>query len=352
MISLDGTSLFFLRVIYSLIWDSIRIIILLRIVYRLGKKDFFLVAILALAIINEKHTGNSDTAMVVWLICGAKSIDMKKIVKTLFRSNFVGVALVLVLVAVGIIENSTYTRGSGLVRYSMGFYHPNTFSAYMFQLEALYMLYKSDKIKILDSFIILIVTIWVHLVTDSNTAFILMICLFVLSFAISIKKLNVRYIKSMYEFWVDKLKYIGIIMPFFVFLLTFTYNEGTGIFKGTLLARVTQAAIYFKIYRINLLGHAIELNYNMNNTNLETLDNAYIYLLLTSGIIIFLLYIYSNIRLIVNSAKEQNYIFLSILVLYSIYGFSETYMVRFPLNFTLIFLTQIIWKKHYWDREV
>jgi hypothetical protein len=119
-------------------------------------------------------------------------------------------------------------------------------------------------------------------------------------------------------------------------------------FSGTLGSRASQSALYFERYGITVFGSQLKINSGTTGwsayTSLYTLDNSYLYLLLGYGLVFFVLYILGEIILFRKCAKSKNFMMMTVLALYAMYGLMETVLIRIDCNFTLIFLTYVLWR--------
>ena len=103
---------------------------------------------------------------------------------------------------------------------------------------------------------------------------------------------------------------------------------------------------YFSIYSLTLWGQKVLTGSAAASLyGFSTLDNSYIYFLLSYGVVLFVLYFYYFIRLIWKYKKENKAQRLVIIFFYAIYGFSETVAIRFVYNYSLIFLKDVVWGK-------
>lgn len=344
--TIDGMLLNICGILLSVIWMMIRLFIIVKITTELEINDLKICLLLLFAIVSDYVSGGATITTAIWFICGAKNINIDKIVKPVFFAHLIGVSCIVCMALSGAIENTVYTRGTGEIRYSMGFFHPNTFAGHMIFLTSLYLMIRNlkNRIRCIDCMLIALCTVWTYKITNSGTGLILMGTLCALGLLICFS--NIKFVKRINEFFLDKLKYLIVFMPIFVLWLTLVFDNKSTQFKGTLLSRVSQAAIYFKYYTPNILGHSLELNYTLDYNNLFTLDNAYIFLLLQSGIVLFGLFIIGQILLAKKVAKEKRYLLLGILTVYAIYGFTETMYIRFLFNFTLLYMAEIVWPQN------
>ena len=67
-------------------------------------------------------------------------------------------------------------------------------------------------------------------------------------------------------------------------------------------------------------------------------------LLLGYGIIAFIIFIYYQVKMFRLFAKEKNYITLTVMAIYAVYGFMEVVFIRVDMNFTLLFMGMILFR--------
>lgn len=246
----------------GIVWAITRVFIVIKMLTELQVNDFKVIFLLIFALLSDYISGGSAITTAIWFICGAKNINVDRLLKPIFYTHLIGVSFVVFLALSGTIENTVYNRGTGEIRYSMGFYHPNTFAGHMILLVSIYLMLRNlyKKIRFIDCAIITVCTVWTYIITNSGTGVILMGTLCILGLVICFSKLKLGFIKRINEFLLDKLKYVMIAMPIFVLWLTLVFDSGLIQFQGTLLSRVSQAAIYFKYYTPNLLGHLYDFH--------------------------------------------------------------------------------------------
>ena len=123
----------------------------------------------------------------------------------------------------------------------------------------------------------------------------------------------------------------------------------TKILNSILSGRVNLINAYFNYYGLSLFGQKIGLGSEFFKYGMSTLDNSYVHLLIHFGIIFFIIYTISYIKLIISLIKDNQKQKLISVVIYLIYGIFETVAIRFDFNATLLFINEIVWnddKKH------
>jgi hypothetical protein len=335
--------------IQQVVWIMVRGFIIVKVIKELQYKDWRIAILVILGFFSILYSDGNWIVNILWFICGAKRVDLEKLIRRLFISQLLAYLIIIALAGLGMITNTSLTRIDGKIRYSFGFYHPNTFAARTFQLMSMHVCIKNKRLNYLDAFIFAIVTFLNYRVTDSMTASFLMLSLVVLSVLVSYasKENRNNYLRQYVRFFLDKLKYTVIIIPFLATFAILNISSFTNNLSGTLASRGTQALLYFQHYGISLFGTKLEINSGVEGwslvSDLYTLDNSFIYLLLGYGIIFFILFILGEFFLFRKVVKEKNFALLTVLSLYSVYGIMEAIIIQLPVNFTLLYLAYVLW---------
>lgn len=334
--------------IYGYVWIVVKILLLIKLIIDIKQKNtiYDLCKIIVFSILFYISLINSQSTFlepIFWFICTSKNCDMKKILKTIFWAQLLSMTLVLILSLIGFIPiESVLEREDGTKRYSIGFIHPNIFATMSLQLMMLYVVLKEKKLKYINCILGMAILVIINIVTDSKTITYLGIILW-------LSVIYYVFVNKNYRSGTKILYLIGKYSKYLVFLISLVciylaICEGD---NGAFNSRLIQASTYFQYYGITLFGQPL-VGYsndleNLVKTGLYTLDMGYIYLLLGFGIVIFILFIYSYIIMCKYYAHEKKYLYVLVLGVYIIMGFSETYLIRTTYNFTHFFLIPIFW---------
>lgn len=354
MSTIDGYALEVLTMLLGITWMFTRAIIVIKILFQFEVRDLKLIPLILIGLATYCSTGNTWITTIIWLICGAKYVDLDRAVRVIFMVHLVSNCLIVLMAATGIIENTVFYRNDGTVRYAMGYNHPNTFAGIAFQLSALYIYIRNNKINYMNIFLLGVFALGIYRITDSNTSFLLMLCLILFALIIRIINRQWRVLSSILQFAVKRLRLFSAIIAILTLYLIFNYESISGYFKGTMLSRISQASIYFQYYGLSFFGKQLERNADfttVSSNGLYILDNGYIYLMLGYGVVCFVLYIVGEILLEIRAVKKRDYATLAVLTVYAVHGFSETLMLRFPFNFSLLFLADLLWNNMSWDKQ-
>lgn len=344
--------------VYAYTWIIVRILLISKILIceRKNVRSLILgILILLFGIISRQYSNNSFLEPFFWFLAAANNIEIRKIVKSIFFAQLLAFILITSLSFLGIIDNYQLVRDStSQIRHSLGFNHPNTAALKAFQISMMYIYLIRNKLRLRYCAIILMFELFVYKYTNSNTSFYLTLLLISLLIVYLISNKRIRFLSGASVWVIKLLKYVSILSVGFSLYMTLNYPSSSGLIdmfesNSTVLSRFSQMYIYFRTYNITPFGQ--ELYYHGsgniisdNVTGMYTLDNAYIYLLLGLGIVAFILFFILYICAIYKSIKENDLIVLILISIYLILGLSETAMIRFTYNFTLVFLFGIIWK--------
>lgn len=344
--------------LYTYAWTIIKAILIIKILVCEGRNVHNIILcifILLFGIISQYFSSNTFLEPFFWFLAAANNIEIQRIVKSIFVAQLIAFILITSFSFLGIIENYQLIRdASDQIRYSLGFNHPNTVALKAFQISMMYVYLIKNKLRLRHCAIILLFELFVYKYTNSNTSFYLTLLLVSLLIVYLISNKRIGFLSSTSVWVIKLLKYVGIISVGFSLYMTLNYQSSSGLVdvfgsNSTVISRFSQMYIYFRAYDITLFGQ--ELFYHRSGdslsnevTGMYTLDNAYIYLLLGLGVIVFVLFLFLYICAIYKSIKQNNLIVLILISIYLILGLSETAMIRFTYNFTLVFLFAIVWK--------
>lgn len=350
--TISGTLETYLKKIYIITWYIIRLMIILKIIMEFERKDLKILIVLFIGMITFYNNGSTFLTSFLWFLAGAKGVSIKQSIKSILYSQILSVGFIFILAYMGIIENTTYLRSNGGIRYSMGFDHPNTFAARILQIEIIYFYLRNKKINLLDSILIFLISYISYMWTNSRTALYMtiLIVMYIILYVV-FKRFNIKRIFNYLFSKLIKLSPIGFL-GILILLINFNKIIPTldNFISGTLLSRVNLMGQYLQNYKIKLFGQVLEITYKnkdiYSTTDFFTLDNSYLYLLLGFGIVNFTLFFLAYIKSIkILRSKGDNFAIYSI-ILFFIFGLFETMFIRFSFNFTLVFLFYAFWEEN------
>lgn len=338
----------------ALIWVAIRCYIPLKIIFEIKKYSWREIAVLiAIATVGYFSSFYSESGFLTaafWFIAGAKGIDWKKAVKLLLKAQIIALIIIISCCFMGILpDNSKMGTDSGNVvsgiGHSLGYYHPNDLAGNVLQivLMMLYVMKRPLRLRVPAAF--LSIAVITYLITKSGTSSCLIVFISLMLVFFSVGENGNIIGNFISENLAKALKYVVVVLAICSVLFSVRQDIGESIL-GDFHSRIAQMAAYFAYYKITpwgqpLLNHT-SIDYDWR-TNLYTLDNAYVHLLLGFGYVVFTLFILFYIRLIWRTYKSKQYVLLLILVTYAVLGFTETMFIRVQYNFTILLFAQIIW---------
>ena len=334
---------------YVFVWKLIRFFLTLKIWKDLKtgtNRDLKVVfGILVIGSISWYFSQNEFLYPLLWFAAAAKNTEIKKSIQYLWYSQIAAVGITIFGSLAGILENRVMA-GNGIVRrYTLGFIHPNTLGAFLMQLVLLtfYLYARQSARKVYFIAALCFMIAW-RIACSRTTTFVLVI-FFMFS---ALYYITVKRNKKLQSFLGILLQRTGDIVKVSlgVSLAAICGLLNQFDMADTLGVRISQAKLYFNYYGVTLWGQPLIMGYETNEyyNGLFTLDNAYIYLFLAFGGIVSILFLFFYFQRLKRARVENDHIVLIILVLYGIVGITETTMIRFGMNFSLIFLAEVLWK--------
>lgn len=332
-------------------WNILRGFVIFKFIVQLQKCDYKIIVLLLFAYFSSFYTSSYWMSEIIWILAGMKHVDLKKIIKLIYYMELCAFVIVVVPGIVRIVENTFMTEQSGTIHQTIGFNHPNALAARVFQLEAIHVYCRDRRINKLDIVFLILISAFVYFLTGSQTVAILSI--FMVIFAFLTNSIYRSERSTFQGIWgiickkiIKRMKYISIAIPVVATVLMLFLSQFGG--SGTLFSRAYQASNYFQYYGISLWGQPLQINNGTDNfylqkSQLYTLDNSYLYLLIGFGVVFFILFVASQILLIYRSIKQKEYTVATILMLYMIYGIVETMMIRVTYNFSILFMSGLVW---------
>lgn len=295
--------------------------------FKIERKRLFLILILiTLSLLIFFRFGNGIFLEMVIMILAVQNKEFKKIVKIdLLVKLFITISL-FVFNKYGLTNSvfGTINRDS-VVRYSLGFYHPNTLGMYlmMISIEFLYIMQRDKKIK--NLLVMFIMSFIIYKVTYSRTCVYCLLGLSLIYFSSqNIKKKVMRVNSETYKILFKNLYIIFLISTC---LISFLYKENSSVMRR--LNDLTNNRILYQSYFINNYGISF---FGKNINYIYTLDNGYLKIFLNYGLVTSILLIQIFRKNIAKAFKNQNVLLLGIYLIISLYCLSESYLFYSTYN--------------------
>ena len=328
----NNNNIYFILLIFGSICLLIKIISDKYTKKEVGKIAIFLLIGLFSFIFTRKVT------LLITCIClsGMKNIMTDKIFKGMLNIRLLTFFSIILLSLLNIIDNlsiAMWRNGTLDVRYSLGFGHPNSLHLALFILISLYLYCKYEKIKFIEYIFLLALNLFIYKYSGSRTGFILSILLIVLTLLSENKKIKSILLKLPIP--------LLLSIVIFSFSTALLYNKIGLINKlnDILNGRIAYSNYYLTHYGLSLFGKNI-----LNDKN-ALFDNGYIFLYIQYGIIGVLLILYILLA-VCKKIKRDNDIKKNVLVIvYVIYGFTESFTPNIFMNIILLFYSDILFKE-------
>ena len=274
------------------------------------------------------------------IIClGMRNVDEETIISLDFWTRIVLCLLVIVCGLTGIIENYiTYRTNSSVLRYSLGFNHPNTVASLALSLileEAWINRRRTTGFYVVIVWTIAIIT---YLITANRTAVLIMVV-----FPVALLLVKDQPVENS-----EKRNGGFAFATLFPVTAAFSYVamilcRSSTFFRIVDIAlsnRFYNARVVFNSYGIPLLGQQVALvsvkAARLTNSSIALLDVAYLRLLIQAGpiVLVLLSMLYGSVM---NHTWGKNYLLALILYVFIIFGLCESGFNNVFMNFTLLF---------------
>lgn len=332
-------------VLDALEWVFLAILIMVYLMQRYyNTKELLIECIVVLILlVGYIQSGYAVLLRGALLIVAAKGIDFIKICRTLRYGFTSGFYMSIGLYVLGVSRVEDVRRGYS----SLGFSYPNVCSGVLLIICILWIIERARrKVGLTECVLCWIIALFDFFVVNSRMATIIIFVLpvFVILFQRLHRKKPGRFMKRLLS-WICYVPVIALIItyiaarfyPSIPYLRAIDYLFGSRMYLN--YSNLTR-------YGISLFGQSIVFNtgesiYNMftgNYSTYNTVDNAYMCLLLQMGIIPMAIYIFANVCVIKKANRRSQYEIMAIAILICIYGLTESSIVNVLYNVPLIYL--------------
>jgi len=266
--------------------------------------------------------------------------DMLRVIKTHISALLIGVIFVSVCSLVGILDiqgnAKDFDNVTGFllrpnnIRYNLGFTHFNIIPIAVLYIYLYIVILKRERFKKSWDLIALIVNYGVYLLCGSRS------CIMLLFLAVFLRNL-IRYFPRIFlkiGIPLSIVLLIGILC--FSIILPASelfYHPITQMINILMTARLSLIRRIMELYPLNLWGYG-EITFDNTSGEYLALDNGYITLFVTRGIIIGVLFLIIIIYMIINAKKNENayqLFFILIMLIGNIIDNSLLHYASFPL---------------------
>ena len=288
----------------------------------------FLVVFTSILVLTCGKQGAFFSAIMIVALSGIKSY--KKIYKVLMAVGSIALLVSMYIERNGQ-EGARYINGQWVSIYKRS----NILYISFFTVVCLY-LFQQNKLKYKQLFTISVIGIIMYKYTGSRTGLLMLIGLvFLLIILRKPKIFHNRIINKLCIFS----PLISLCISLFMTIL-YGNNSAVNILNMMMQGRIYQNNLFFNSYGIKLFGqHIFE---SMDANNYQVLDCAYMDMLICYGLLFTIIWILGSIVVIKYLYVNERYIEVAIMVVYSIYGISETFLPNCYLNVSLFLYAECL----------
>lgn len=307
------------------------------------KSIFLFITLLPLSIIYSVITKDSFFTNAVIFVLLARCIDVKYLYKLLFLAT----SLLLFFIVIrffyeyNILNESEYVFDelNNIKRYTFNLYNPNLFSMKIFVWATLCILSRNKVSFYTGTFLILLIYMTFQF-TNSRTSFYLMILMVVM--IISNQYLNyMRYKLIRFIFNISILTFA--LFSILTMLYYYEFNTFLEPINQVLSHRIRFSAEAFGNFGIHLFPSNIRVLLDPENSSV--IDNGYVYLLLSGGVVYFILFMLLSSYLMINLNKNRLYNEAIVLFISMLYLLSESHFINMSYNIALLLFCLFIYKE-------
>lgn len=324
-------------------------LLLLKGVIQKVRVERWVIALLLTAVgfLTWKFSGTAWLFWAVIFVVFGYGIDIQKLSYVVFGS-----ALVLLLITVGgsvmgVINNTVFVRG-GVLRYGMGFIHPNYLGLFCSVLCASFSVAKFGKPLYLDYLLLFISICFVLFFCDSRTSALLMLIQAVLLAVFSLCKTS-KSRKAARAAFLFVFVFLVIVSVYFMAF----FNAGNPIhaaINNLLSGRLYFMHGYFCLKPFSLFGCSYEgfvpIYWENGQSQTFVVDNGYCHLFLHFGVIAFTVFIAAYFFVLCDLSRMKSWDYrLFLLTLMAVYSFTETVGLQIETNYALLVLSTYLFEK-------
>ncbi|MCD8197589.1 MAG: hypothetical protein LUE24_10595 [Lachnospiraceae bacterium] len=285
----------------------------------------------------------TQTNVVLWFAAGlliAKDVDLVRVLKADLLTRIVMAAMLIVLPLTGLYHFYIKDWGSGRVRYSFGWSHPNEMGLFFLMLCMAWAYLRYKKWCWKDNVAILLLLVFLDRLANSRTAEICMLLLLLLEnlYIFLGKRLPDQDRRLRLWKWLAWLSAFGVCI--LTFILFIGYSDEVSIFRqipATVSGRFSLAHRFWSEQGFSLLGQVFDGEiYNY-------LDMLYAYLSLNMGILVMAGVLFLNVLAVWRAGKERDEGLLLIIIVFQAYSLLEHEHFKTIYGFYPLLLGYTFW---------
>lgn len=333
--------------IYLYLREGIELCIYALMIYiiikkKLSNKEFFLFSLIgSILLYGYLSVGYAVWFRAILMIFILKNVNFRKVCKSLFYATLIPLLTGILLYLLRISDSGVIRRGAA----AWGFSSPNTFAMLIVTVWMLWLCSKSY-ISTKDYISTLILTFFGYLLHGSRSFVVVMCLLPFLDWTVK-KLMLLRKSELIREIVCFSQAFFLTLSVILVKL--YPVNAFVQGLNPLLGGRVFLNYYNYNKYGVSLFGKAVSL-YNTtdrvyndvfkvySNANYSTVDNVYIAVLITMGIVQTIIFMIGYYLLVRKAWKNKNAIVVVIAIIFSAYGFTETAPQEIYMNFVYLYI--------------
>lgn len=309
-----------------------------------SKEFFFMAIIVFISLIIFLFSGFYEFFIInILFVIAAKNININKLVKYTFFLRlfmFIGVVLLNILNIIPSYDKFLFhgNVNTGVVRYSLGFFHPNALSFQSFVLVSLFLFIYFKKARMISTICSIVFIFTIYFLAKGRTFLLVssleIIMMWITSFRLFDRK-SARF-----------LLFISALIPLACILLCFLYTNDNylmNLINNFLSGRIGLGNDFINHYGVSLFG-TFTTNFYVDGV-LKVLDPSYMVILLRCGIIGFLIMYFLILVILILFYSEKKYIHLIVFMFFLIYGLSEEAPSFVAYNVLILYFFEAFFKK-------
>lgn len=329
------------------IWGYGFLVLKILLNFKTNKKQlFFMIVTVSSALIVTYITDSITIITDILVIISANNVNFRKIVKldVIIRSIFL--CFTFISFYLGIIPEAIDYRNWVEIRHSLGFAHPNRLALHIFIIFLYFFYLQKGKIKLGGNVFLLIVLILTYKISGGRTACIGMsVILLIGLWNCFFKKYKIEnFLKKnasiLYKLVLGIAVTISIVFPILSIRGIIEYN-GT-----TISSRIVLAGKALASYGLSIWGQKIQiigtLEARRQGVASNAIDNAYVYVLVNYGVIVFFVILLLFIAAMNMARRKRDWIGLICVMLLVVLLVLENQFINIESNLFLIFAGYIL----------
>ena len=291
------------------------------------------VFLVLLGIMIYLNTHEKGALFCILLVCGMKGIEVKKVFRVGLVTWILSFGGLFLLTSFHLLDSQFKVHdklGLGrIIRWSLGYAHPNVLHISCLILVCFIVYLMQDKFRFRTFAVLMLLNLYVFMYSLSSTGFLATSILLVFAFYWSLRKKFCKAEQFLIQFCLPICILFSMIAP--------------GMLEGRVFELVnklmnTRLALS-KWFLQNQLVQVFGVDTTGLVTSLRTMDNSYVFALITYGLMFFILAMVSYVVLIFCKTREQDGVSLCLILACLIAGLTEPFLFNTSFkNVTLIFI--------------